>query len=493
MILPVVLVHLRSSRSERRSSTVINVDLIDATRGDVEPITQNTLKAEEQAQQRKREFFHERIHLIIRTRKTSSDESTGAPTLHAPHSWKIQRFRLTPDFVQQLVDRTVKERGVTVAYLKDVEGGEIIIPGEIQRLCEPVTAATYNIVLSYPNQTKDIGGKHSYHGQLKFVIRNIPSHSQNHLHVVEEEHVSLWVKDGIVKEDPEMLRMEKKLESLGKLLEIVNNKMVQVSEEPMTNDKGIYIYGKKADDKRERMYTKLQQDKNQIRLDHDNTNEGLQTMRKEKFARIDIVLEKSDENVMSVEFRGKEKKYFEDILLHKTNWKTSFMYAAPKSNGVGTSTNVESDPDSDYLVDTGSISVERLESGFGCFHRSYHEYREGREKLKGDTFDQSIVCYHGSYADGKRQGFGVLYTTTGLYSGGFHNDLKCGSGIEVHKDGDVVRCQYGKVSGDKSPRRYHRGLPNGRGKITFSDGAFYEGDLFNGTINGYGIYFSARG
>ena len=454
--------------NRRQSTSILEVDLIDSVRNTTP--NRHTLKAEQQVEERKKRFFDETIHLNL-------DEPAT--------SWKVQRFRLTPEFVQQLIDRTVPERGVSMAYLKSSEG--IIVPSDMQRSCKK--AAMYDLVLSYPNRTKDVAKKHVYQGQMQFLIRDLPVYSQNHLHRVQEQHVCKWIKNGLLREDPDLVRLEKNVTSLKRSLETVIGQLQRASEEPIMNDRGLIMTGKKAELKRQERYMKLQNNRNQVRAELGETEKSMDEQHKLRADRIKLSAVLSNDKNWIVNLHGEHKSYYETILLKKSNWKTSFMYAVPKEVAGD-----ENSQDTEYLVDTASASVERVENGFGCFNQPacYSADIESKE----NTFEQHVDCYHGSYAEGQRQGFGMLYATHGVYGGAFANNLHHGEGSLIYKDGDLVRSNFGlKVMGDKKgyTNRYARGLSNGHGKISFSDGAFYEGDLRNGAISGQGVYVNGSG
>jgi hypothetical protein len=453
-----------------------------------------SLKSEEQLEARKRKFFNETLTLTLSNPATS---------------WKVQRFRLTTDFVQHLIDGTVLQtRGVTLAYLKACgldEGVGIVVPGEMQRLCKKTVK--YEMVLSYPNQTKDIPTRHAYQGQMHFVIRNLPARSQNHLHHVQTQHVVKWIEDGILKEDPDLVRLERTMSSLHRSLSIINGQIQRIHEDPILNDRGMSISGKVAERKRQERYETMLESKYQINDELDVTTKTLVQLRSEKCNQIELSATQRNENLWTIELHGEHQRFNEQILLNKASWNTSFMYAF--------SSDQEEQPipitgTSEYLVDTASISIERVEHGFGNYHRRTtaplrHAFDQDYEydSKERNCSDRHVDCYHGTYVDGKYQGFGMLYTPSCIYGGGFENHLHGGEGTLIYKDGDVFRSNtFGVNHATRhdnendilllSNNRYARGEPS-TSKISFSDGASYEGEMQHGTISGQGIYTSASG
>jgi hypothetical protein len=204
-----------------------------------------------------------------------------------------------------------------------------------------------------------------------------------------------------------------------------------------------------------------------------------------------------DNHTWTVELKGCHKEYYEKLLLKNSNWKTTLMYASPTSDDEDDDDDKkrqhkDRQPDSEYLVDVTNISVARVEHGFGCYH--YHHNDTVVESLNDDDPGR-CTAYHGTYHNGFRHGSGIMYTSNYMYCGSFQQGIQHGIGTMVQKDGDVIRSTFGFSSKASSKRknRYARGLPNGKSTITFSDGAYYEGDIQNGMITGQGVYISAKG
>jgi len=67
----------------------------------------------------------------------------------------------------------------------------------------------------------------------------------------------------------------------------------------------------------------------------------------------------------------------------------------------------------------------------------------------------------------------------------------------MHENGDVWKGEFGHSmnsnNDSKSHNIYARGLPNGLMSVSFSNGAFYEGEVKDGEITGSGVYVSALG
>ncbi len=445
-----------------------------------------SLKGEEKLEAKRKAFLNEVVTLTLSKPKAS---------------WNVPRFRLTTEFVQHLIDRTVPTRGVSLAYLKSSdEAIGIVVPSEMVRLCKK--DVPYEMILSYPNQTKDIKEKHgcAYQGQMHFVLRNVPARSQNHLHTVRSPHIMKWIVDGILKEDPDLVRLEKKLSALKRSLSSINAQLEKVHEVPVINSRGVASSGRVAERKRQEMYDTLIDSKYQTDDEIEETSKTLFNLHSLKCEQIEVSVTQCSnehEQLWNVELRGEYKNFNEQILLNKASWNTSFMYAFPRHR-EGEHYIIDSP---DYLVDTACISIERVEHGFGTFHRSSpRDLDQDQDSPPEMNSDDVVDFYHGTYVDGKYHGSGMLYTSSYIYGGGFKSHSFSGKGTLIFKDGDILNSKSFEPSKRGTPHedllatsnRYARGEPSSC-SILFSDGATYDGEMECGTITGRGVYINANG
>jgi len=423
-----------------------------------------TLRAEEKAEARKQAFFHETIRIVLKEPKCS---------------WTIPRFRLTPEFVQVLINRSILSVGVTPAYLKYTTG--IIVPHDMQRLCSK--KETYELIVAQPNKTKDLKSS-GYTGESQFVIRNVPSHSQNNLHTIEAAHLVEWVRESLLKDDPDIGNLNREISACRESLDSFALKMQEAAENPILNERGIIITGKHADQKRLKRYNKMLNNKYDIRAELEDAEADRVKLEYKKRSQIQLSALFLKANEWKVELHGEHKDYYDDILLKKRDWNTTFLYAYPNDLDQD-----HHSTDSEYLVDIGCITVERVENGFGCYHRPSYIAQCNDDSIH----ETQLISYHGTYEHGFYQGTGLLFTSSYIYGGGFNRDLPQGQGTINYKDGDVMKGEFGLLSSKTQINRYARGLPNGKSSVTFADGSLYEGELRNGIITGEGVYIGANG
>ena len=462
----------------------------------------NTNAQETRAEERRQKFAKEIIDITLVEDNTSgdNDEGLGNFRIRSDCSWKVQRFRLTPDFLHQLIVRLPDKEGCTVAYLKHAEEGDIIALDEVRRLCRP-SPSSYHMVLYEPNKTKDVQQEteHKYQGFMKFMINNVPQYSQNGCYQVKANDIRNWIIEGILDDEPNINQIKSQLNKDAQSINNIEKRISKITDEDAFDKHGQVLTGKKGDEWRHIKFNNLVEEKNNIRAKHDKSFELLKEMKEIKLKEIDIVLileltdHKSQRNCWSATIEGSKKDYYENLIVQKRNWKTSLMFAGLEYDDEThmTITENKSQARSQYIVDTAGINVERVQHGFGFFHKATSELQK-----KWYNYDSYVDAYHGTYKEGIRTGDGIVYTPSGFYGGQFKNNLPCGKGVQVLKNGDVTRGIFNiNTRGSKSnvSNIYARGLPHGKSTITFSDGAIYEGELKWGHITGQGIYVSATG
>jgi len=455
---------------------------------------------EARVEEKRKKFAKETIDITL------AEDTLGVNGEKGDVSWKVQRFRLTPDFLQKLINRLPEKgkRGCTVAYLRHVEDGDIITPEEVRRLCK-ATPACYQMVLYEPNKTKDVKKEKDtkYQGQMKFMIRNVPQYSQNGLYEVKKNDVRNWINEGILDDEPQIIKLKNQIRKHQKKIGQLVNRMCKIAIEDVFDRHGKVLIGKKADEERDAKFRRLTRDKDVSRMEREKSIVLLQKSRQQKLNEINIVLvlqhtnEISQRNTWSAIFLGSKKDYYGDLIVQKGNWKTCLMYA-----GLETKDDIQADAlfvseenseeRSRHLVDIGGITVERVKHGIGFFHKVTFDVPK-----KWYDYGLHVDAYYGTYKEGIRSGHGVVYTSSGVYGGKVEDNLPCGGGVMVFKDGDVIKGNFDVNLVDQKSRcdsnPYARGLPHGKTVINFSDGAIYEGGVKHGQITGQGIYISATG
>ena len=128
----------------------------------------------------------------------------------------------------------------------------------------------------------------------------------------------------------------------------------------------------------------------------------------------------------------------------------------------------------------GTWTLEKKFHGYGIFYTSGNKYEGfwnfGKLSGEGRKFYQNKDYYLGEFVEGRSNGFGKYYHTDGtVYEGNWLNDQPHGSGKEVFSDGSKFIGTF--ENGNKR-----------KGKFTWVDGSYYDGEIKNNVFEGYGKF-----
>jgi hypothetical protein len=455
-----------------------NIDLIETFQKSNRSITRkfSSLQIEKQERDKREAFYHENITLILE---------------NPISSWTVPRFRITPDFVQSLVDKKLQIEGGILRYLREIDGeGLIITPNDNRfNLLLKSTPAKYRIEVELPSRTRDVLLTSCYFGDMEIIIRGIPKQSQSCLYLVQKEDIRRWLIENILSEDPHIVAAEKEIEEVSKSRKNILKKLQKLPNERVYNERGFPLKGADAAARLERWSMELEIEERELRQEYDRRSLDLQMIRKQKQKGIEFQLT-ADEHKSSwaLSFYGEQKSFNEDVVLTKINWKKCFMYTWEEALKDQTHRNIIHKDD--YLVDTTNVSVQRVEHGKGLLCNTKTNFCSGCElfSLK-DYYD----FYFGLFVKGIRHGSGIVMNDSHIFIGDFDSDYYT-RGIKLYNDGDIVTNSFTseKVLSDRL-NPYEQGTENGCGTIRFTDGAIFEGFMKNGEITVKGIYISAIG
>jgi hypothetical protein len=128
----------------------------------------------------------------------------------------------------------------------------------------------------------------------------------------------------------------------------------------------------------------------------------------------------------------------------------------------------------------GTWTLEKIFNGYGVFYSSGNKY-EGFwnfGKLSGEArkFCHNKDYYIGEFVNGQSNGYGKYYHSDGtIYEGNWLNDYPHGTGKENFNDGSKFVGIF--ENGHKK-----------KGKFTWIDGSFYDGEIKNNYFEGYGKF-----
>eukprot|EP00957_Ditylum_brightwellii_P133575 10184340-Ditylum_brightwellii.AAC.1 len=273
-------------------------------------------------------------------------------------------------------------------------------------------------------------------------------------------------------------------------VETVEGELNNVYTYPVYNKKGEYVSGKEADEGREHRFNYLKSKKQDEQHKHASAIRKLKETKKQMFDQLCLSVTKknfdsvNDRVTWVFSFGGANKDHYDNLAIQKLDWNKFHMVA-------GSPEGITDMIDEQYLVDMDAVVIDQVKDGYG----TYHQLKE--DDNQNLISDMPIDYYHGTYKDGMREGDGILYTTMGIYSGQMKCDQPCGEGYMDYANGDKLTGEFGfdnvkdESMLDQNP--YTRCLPNGKVKISFADGGYYEGEMKRGEITGKGIYINATG
>ena len=188
-----------------------------------------------------------------------------------------------------------------------------------------------------------------------------------------------------------------------------------------------------------------------------------------------------------------------------------------KSNSNNTNTKNNTNNKTMNVKKSNSIKEQFKKHGLG---REYHiklqnkddirykyigYYKNNKYHCYGILIKENEECYYGEFRDGKKNGFGILYTKKYLYKGFFYDDMKEGYGEYLDKEKGVNYCgnfstdkfngygYYYKDNKFKFFGTFVEGCTNGLGFYIWNYDEKYYGNWLNDKMNGLGIYYYKGG
>ena len=474
----------------------------------------------EDLREKKHAFLNETIHLRL---LDSNDNTTDR------YSWKIKRFRLTASFVHDLVKRSMNGTDFddrVISYLKSSDDGEILLLDEMQSRCRP-GPVIYFLCLSNATRVKDECTKFgSYEGGMIFLMKNVPTHNEKRNCEVKSSDIRRWIIYEVIGQDTTMKMLLNQKKSIEKKIRSLISQETKTSTSAVLDKKGAMISNRKvADKERESKALVLNREKENAHRDRDIVYEKIRQTWKQRLQDMKIYVEKNQSfdfhhwSSWTIVFSGASKKYYESLMFEKKHWSSTMKVNPALSNGDEFydfsnhkdeyHTNGNSSDTDSYIVDMSSISIEKVEHGFGNFSKKISESLHIRsissyqnEQLPTNSnmiisFKNHVDNYIGTFINGFKEGNGMMALPSGVYCGEFHTDLPYGAGKMSFQDGDIltgcfkqnIREHYERKNclrdyGDKV-NRYARGFQNGTCKLSFADGGLYEGTIKDGVRSLY--------
>ncbi|DAZ97830.1 TPA: hypothetical protein N0F65_002500 [Lagenidium giganteum] len=213
-----------------------------------------------------------------------------------------------------------------------------------------------------------------------------------------------------------------------------------------------------------------------------------------------------------VVFRGTRSRELLSVALDKSDWNyICVVKTRPQPRAFVEADQVEhqviSAKDMEKEINMRTVRLARLRHGEG----EWLESSDGTSPWQQEFHISSInTMYAGEWKLGEKHGRGREVTNVGIYEGEYVDDGRVGHGKLVYGKGTTCegvfarpkrQYEYGKRCKEMfytpsllNTTEFRDGIENGEHmKLTFPDGATYEGEMRDGTITGYGRYVSSTG
>ena len=457
----------------------------------------NSYKYQTRLLEKKKAFLSEHISL----RLTHSEDHVS--------KWSIPRFRLSKEMLEDACNRArasfSNENEVTPVMLSHIYGivdNTVILPDQMQSQCK-TAPASYDVIvrsaggitsgglLSCNTGTRrmhleqqlgnDSETQIRFTGDLCFLIKNVPTKSQNGLYLVTPEDIRTWIVDGATRDDDSMKIPRDKLLTAQQTLQKLEREYrgLLAMESPLDSIK-----------------RDIERTKREIEEAQMAVNAAREKHRADCSLSITLILsERKSESEANVSWRvvvkGRKREYYQRLIENNTRWCLVPMHAfgdpeksKRKSKPKDPVMTAPQSDLADHFVDVGGIVIEKLPDGFGV----YECYDDKKHSL-----------YYGNFCRGAMHGEGTLCTDEGVYSGHFAHDERVGYGKFDFSDNITITGEfalYGTSQGGTEevnglpgrPNPYSKGLPHGNVHVQFANGDEYEGEMCNGNITGRGVY-----
>lgn len=215
---------------------------------------------------------------------------------------------------------------------------------------------------------------------------------------------------------------------------------------PVFDDRGKEVHGALADKEREDRYLEMSRERESVEAEHDAAKEEVERALQQRISsKLNVtrgnVDEASSRCTWKLHFSGINKERFEALVAHKTDWNGLRLAIGRGDRKPYTGRGSVPDgskpfiPDlREFLVNMHGVKVTRLEDGFG----TYQELDRQSTDIRGKRFQ----FYHGSFVEGKKEGYGVWYTDEGIYSGQIKDNQPQGKGRMDYANGDSHTGQF---------------------------------------------------
>lgn len=419
--------------------------------------------------------------------------------------WRILRRKVSPKYIQELVNRCPLP--CTVDYVYDNNGVAHWLENLLMTaMPDP---AVYFIVPRVHRKVEDILEDPTFQGQTVLLLKHVPLRAVDDYTEVGAEELDAYVNFAIAEEDPMAKKIVKKLEKVQKDVEDLVKVIKKIPKQVMRAADGKPLSNEEADAERQVMFTVYGQAKYELDLKVAKVEDELKAHRSwRRTMGLTFIKSQVDENTETATwelriFGSADSQKIEEIMVHKDDWQGIQLCCAVPDKKLPPWVGRGEVPDGskpympDYTQHVVNISGCRLvRSAHGVGTTKTLDGRKN-SSIQSDRFG----IFYGDFFLGKKTGYGVEINDSEVFAGRFIDGLRDGEGRIDMGMGTAVAGQF-KVDpvdpaaihtkGMDNP--YMDGEPTGKDlEVHFADGAMYRGEMLNGRITGNGVYENGFG
>ncbi|KAG5180116.1 hypothetical protein JKP88DRAFT_166949 [Tribonema minus] len=501
---------------------------VEAKRSKIE-VPPPTLKKLEREAERKKEFWNQNV--II---KCVDANGIAVPNC----SWRLQRRKLTPDFIKLLCQRC--PLAINIDYLRDAATAEVVWLEDMQAVCKPAPWA-YTVIPKEERRVADDRADAHYVGDTHLMLLQAPLRTENE--EFDEDVEISGARDLIAQMTQQMEALDKKLGRVAAVQHGHTEAQQEAAREAMyatiVMEKEILAASLKAS----RAYF--------CEEAADVLASITEARRATPFALRRSAIDAARATcTYLITVGGAAGPALEDALVAKRNWPGIKLAVAHAENPAWAGRGTVPDGSKAYLpcytrhgANMRGAALCRLAHGFGQ-HRAVRPLRRvataaggaraGNTKTaappsqrsgggapsprsaaragdgssggggggSGEEFLEHVpfcgarfAFYSGQFHEGTRTGAGVLYGEGGALWGAFEGGHARGACGEHRSDGTRLAGDWSAAARlpVEPSNPYAIGVLDGAARIVFPDGAVYEGEVSAGRVSGEGTYCGPGG
>lgn len=393
-----------------------------------------------------------------------------------------------------------------VDYVYDNTGAGMLIEDMFTQALPP--PVFYVIVPERLIEPFDIMAFTNYDGQTGVFIRYVPLTCEDRSVEVDEITLREWILFAIMESDSTLQPFLDDIERSKRKLKEIQREIKSTEKKTFYDSGGNIIEGDLAEKERNLAFSILSADllKEEEMLQIYVQNSETHVRNRKRRIGIQLIRQPLDHPNVSVctwqllLYGIDDAKSIENNLMDKKDWAGIRLASHSPARGlppwvgraivpIGTSSR-----HADYSgleVKIQSARIMRVPHGAGV----YRALNRQSSTIAAERYE----LFYGNYSIGRREGNGIEFDDSGVYTGGYrkgfrrgHGRLDLGCGTSIVGNFDVSEVYQSQVDGGfENP--YLEGEPHGEVEILFGDGGWYKGEMVNGIICGVGEYQSGFG